>query len=114
MRMVLGTFVALLFTLFFAGVSLNAGNGPDGKALYESNKCSMCHAQDGKGNKKMKTVEESKLDLTDDETTKKSDAELSEVIKEGSSASKMKMKAYDKLSAEEVTALVKYVRSLKK
>jgi len=39
-----------------------------------------------------------------------SDAEAAKVIKEG----KGKMKAYSKLSDDEVKALVKYVRSLKK
>jgi len=85
----------------------------DGQALYLKS-CKMCHAEDGKGSlaisKSMK-VELSKLDLTDKETSNKKDDELAMVINDGAG----KMKGFkDKMSAEEVAAILKHVRSLKK
>lgn len=110
---IFGAFLTVLLLGMFTTVVLNA-TPPDGKALYTDNKCAICHAENGQGNKSMKSVDLAKLDLTDKETANKKDAELAKVIKEGSSASKLKMKPYDKLSDDEIKALVRYIHSLPK
>ncbi len=84
-----------------AGTAKPASN-IDGAALYTSNKCATCHGADGKG--KIKDAR----DFTDAAWQKKeSDAELAAVIKNG----KKPMPPYgDKLNADEIKALVAYVR----
>ena len=81
--------------------------GADAGALWAQH-CASCHGKDGSGS----TAMGKKLGIKD--YTKEqsfSDAEATKVIKDG----KGKMKAYkDKLSDDDVQALVKYVRSLKK
>lgn len=84
----------------------------DGKALFSTNKCTTCHGENGKGNEKMKGIvkgDMTKLDLTDNATTTKTDTELAKVISDGAKP----MKAYKDLSAEQISELVKYTRSLK-
>jgi mono/diheme cytochrome c family protein len=78
----------------------------DAAALFTSNKCATCHGADGKG--KIKGAR----DFTDAAWQKKeSDSELAAVIKNG----KKPMPAYsDKLSDEEIKALVAYIRSFGK
>ncbi len=81
--------------------------------MYEGS-CKTCHGLDGKGNQKvadMLKVDLSKLDLTDDETTKKKDAELANAIFNGAG----KMKGYrNKFSDPDVNAIVSHIRSLQK
>lgn len=102
-------FSALIFLWLPAGVVL--ANGHDGKIIYEKN-CKMCHDIDGKGSPKVAKalkVDSSKLDLTDKETSGKKDAELTKTITDGTG----KMKSFkDKLTQEEITVVVKYIRSL--
>ncbi|HWN99286.1 MAG TPA: cytochrome c [Blastocatellia bacterium] len=78
----------------------------DAAALFTSNKCATCHGADGKG--KIKGAR----DFTDAAWQKtESDAELAAVIKNG----KKPMPPYgDKLSDDEIKALVAYVRSFGK
>lgn len=78
----------------------------DAAALFTSNKCATCHGADGKG--KIKGAR----DFTDAAWQKKeSDAELAAVIKNG----KKPMPPYgDKLSDDEIKALVAYIRSFGK
>ena len=78
--------------------------------------CAKCHGKDGKGDttmgKKLKVK-----DYTDAAVqAKMTDEEMTKSIKGGikDDAGKTRMKAYDKLSDDEVKALVAYVRSLKK
>ena len=78
----------------------------DGASLYTANKCATCHGADGKG--KIKDAR----DFTDEAWQKKeSDAELAAVIRNG----KKPMPPYgDKLNADEIKALVGYVRTFGK
>ena len=79
------------------------------------NKCAKCHGEDGKGQTKMgqklgiRDYSDAKVQaaLTDDQIAKA----IKEGVKEGD---KTKMKGYSDLSAEEVKALVAYVRAFKK
>ncbi len=72
-----------------------------GKDLYDS-KCKMCHGADGE-----KTATPLNADAQ-----KKSDADLKATIEKGKPP---KMPAYGtKLSGEQIDALVKYIRTLKK
>ena len=94
--------------LFLAMIIASAGiaSAAEASATWNS-QCASCHGKDGSGN----TAMGKKLGVKDYSKEQGfSDAEAEKVIKEG----KGKMKAYNKLSDDEVKALVKYVRSLKK
>ena len=97
--------VSVIIAIVFA--SSTAAFGADASALWGQH-CASCHGKDGSGN----TAMGKKLGVKD--YTKEqsfSDAEATNVIKNG----KGKMKAYkDKLSDDDVKALVAYVHSLKK
>ena len=78
--------------------------------------CAQCHGPDGTANTPMGKKLQAK-NLTDAATQKAfSDADATKSIKEGVKQNgKVTMKAFgDKLSDDEVKALVTYVRSLKK
>ena len=86
----------------------------DAKENFEK-LCSKCHGPDGKGDTKMGK----KLEIKDFTDAKYQDSFKDEkattVIKEGlKDGDKMKMKAYEELSADEVKALVAYIRAFKK
>ena len=71
-------------------------------------KCAFCHGENGAGKGKVPAL--SAADIQ-----KKSDAEFKEAIEKGIKTPNGMMPAYGtKLSADQVDALVKYVRSLKK
>ena len=95
--------------ILIAAPSAMAGGGPDGAATYKS-KCAMCHGPDGAGQTPM--GKNMKLrDLRSAEVQKQTDAELVKWIADG----KGKMPAYKgKLSADEINALVAFIRTLKK
>jgi len=81
----------------------------DAAADYKA-KCASCHGADGKGDtgpgKAMKVK-----DLASDEVQKLSDADLTGAIEKG----KKPMPGYEgKLSKEQIDALVKYIRGMKK
>lgn len=81
--------------------------------IYKA-KCKSCHGEDGAG--KTKTGMKEKIaDMSAPEWQKKhTDADIREVIAEGSKDNK-KMKAFkDKLTPEQIDGLVKYVRTLEK
>jgi cytochrome c553 len=110
--------VVILFSAsLLAGIGLQPVNlaASDSKTSYEA-KCASCHAKDGTGNPKIISllkVDISKLNLTNEEVAKKSDAQLAKTIREG--IDKSKMKGYkDQFSEQEIAGLVKYIRSLKK
>ena len=99
----------LVLALLIAAPSAFAGGGPDGAALYKS-KCAMCHGADGSGQTPMaKTMK--MRDLRSADVQKQTDAELAKWIADG----KGKMPAYkSKMSADEINALVAFIRTLKK
>ncbi len=79
----------------------------DGAAIYKA-KCAACHGPDGTGQttvgKNLKV-----RDLSSAEVQKLSDAEMTKVLTDG----KGKMPK-SKLSADDMTAVIAFVRSLKK
>ena len=81
----------------------------DGMDVYNA-KCKSCHGEDGRGKAaiaKMMKLDMAGLDLTDAATTSKKDADWIKATEEGVG----KMKGYkDKLSAEEIKAVVAYMR----
>ncbi len=93
MKRILFAFVALSF----AGTAL----GADAAALFAS-KCAACHGKDGKG-----TAIGQKMGAKDITALKDNEAAIATVISNG----KGKMSAYkDKLSAEEIQSLAKFVK----
>ena len=80
----------------------------DGAAVYKA-KCASCHGPDGKGETAIgKSMKLRGLGSAD--VQKITDADLTKVISDG----KGKMPAYKgKLSADEIKALVTYIRTLK-
>ena len=101
MKTILRASLALVvLALIFSTYSF-ADAGADYKA-----KCAMCHGPNGEGKAAMKTKDFGSADVQ-----KMSDAELTEVIAKG----KPPMQAYDgKLSKEQISDLVKWIRTLKK
>lgn len=98
----------LIISVIAAGVFASSGVafGADAGALWAQN-CASCHGKDGSGN----TVMGKKLGVKDFTKEQSSDAEATNIIKNG----KGNMSAYkDKLSDADVTALVAFIRSLKK
>jgi len=80
----------------------------DGAAIFTKN-CAMCHGADGKGSSALQTP-----DFTDPKwqaATK--DKEMREVIKNGKKGTAMPAFG-DQLKDEEISAVIAYVRSLKK
>ena len=91
----------------FCARSANAQSA--GETLFKG-KCAMCHGPDGKGEVPMgkKLAVPS---LSAPEVQNQSDAQLTEAIGKG----KNKMPGYDgKLSKEQITSLVAYIRELGK
>ncbi len=80
----------------------------DGAAVYKA-KCASCHGPDGKGETSIgKSMKLKSLGSADVQKT--SDADLTKVIADG----KGKMPAYKaKLSADEIKAVVAYIRTFK-
>lgn len=81
----------------------------DAAADYKA-KCATCHGPDGKGDTAMGKTMKVK-DLGSAEVQKQSDADMATIIEKG----KKPMPGYEgKLTKDQIDALVKYVRSLKK
>ena len=106
-------------TVVFAVMSARAEEpaateGTDAKTTFET-KCAICHGKDGKG----ATTMGAKLgvrDYTDPKVQEAlKDEEMVKTIKEGiKKDEQVKMKPFgDKLSDEQIKAMVEYVRSLK-
>ena len=100
------TFLALaILAMMLAPLAAFAA---DGAAVYKA-KCASCHGADGKGETSIgKSMKLRSLGAADVQKT--SDADLTKIISDG----KGKMPAYKgKLSADEIKALVAYIRTLK-
>ncbi|PYV50804.1 MAG: hypothetical protein DMG92_06415 [Acidobacteria bacterium] len=81
----------------------------DAASLFKS-KCVLCHAPDGSGNSPSGKALKAK-DLRSEETQKKSDAELAQVITQG----RNKMPAFgQKLNLGQIQQLVAYIHELAK
>ena len=76
----------------------------DGAALYKA-KCAMCHGPDAAGKPAMKAPS-----LISDEAKKKSDADLTKAVTETAKHTP----AVKSLPADDVKAVVAYIRSLQK
>jgi mono/diheme cytochrome c family protein len=94
-------------TTSFPSVSVHAQDSIDGKKIYDS-KCASCHGIDGKistlglalGSKDLRSAEAQQV----------TDVQMKQLISEG----KDKMPAYkNTLSADEISAVIKYLRTLK-
>ena len=97
--------VLLILVVALAPVAFAA----DGAAIYKA-KCASCHGADGKGQSAM-GKKMNLRDLGSPEVQKQTDKELYDWTADG----KGKMPAYkDKLSADEIKALVAHMRTFKK
>lgn len=103
------------FGVASAAGAADAPKAADGGALY-AKQCASCHGKDGAGNPKMAKMlkaDPAALNLVDEASLAKSDADLAKVIAEGSPTNK-KMAAYGKkLKADQIAAIVAHIRSLK-
>lgn len=78
-----------------------------GENVYKA-KCAMCHGPDGTGNTPAGKTTKAR-DLCSDDVKKETDEEWTAIITNG----KNKMPAYDKkISADEMKAVIAYMRSL--
>ena len=89
---------------------LTAVGAEDGKALYEKS-CKACHGANGEGNAKLAAMMKVEMRaLSSPEVQSKPDADLKKIITAGAG----KMKPVKSLSGEQVSAVVAFVRTLKK
>jgi cytochrome c553 len=105
---------AMLLTIAACAAMIASASAADVKENWEKS-CAKCHGSDGKGDTKMGKKLEIK-DFTDAkfQDSLKDDA-MTKAIKEGvKDGEKIRMKAAEGLSDEEIKALVKYVRDFKK
>jgi len=94
--------------LLVSSLAFHAAVPADGAQIFKE-KCTMCHGADGKGFAALKTP-----DFTDPKwQASVKDQQIHDVIKNGKKGTAMAAFG-DKLSEEEITALVAYIRSLKK
>ncbi|HEV2352108.1 MAG TPA: cytochrome c [Terriglobia bacterium] len=109
MKLGLRTGSMMILAAAFAAVLAfaSAPQPPDDAGDLFKSKCSMCHGPEGKGFSAIHTP-----DFTDPKwQASKKDAELKDAIKNGRKDTMMKGFG-DKLSDEEISSLVKYIRSL--
>ena len=112
--MVTNLFARFILTLGLAAILLSVpgfaqgeGEAVDGAAVYKK-RCAMCHGQDGKGFKALKTP-----DMTLPEwQAAHTDEAITEVVKNGKKGTAMPALG-DKMSADEIKAVVAHVRTLK-
>jgi mono/diheme cytochrome c family protein len=104
--------VAQRTALLVAGLllfCLSARSADDVAALYKT-KCAVCHGADGSGNTPMGKALKMR-DLASDGVQAQTDTQLVAITSDG----KGKMPAYKgKLSDEQITQLIGYIRTLKK
>lgn len=111
-RLVLLVMVAIVALVFSAPMfAQDAAKIAQGEKVYAREKCSMCHSIAGKGNKK--------FPLDGVGTKLKADAIQEWMVSPKTAAAKAKstatpmMKAYEKMSKEDLEAVVAYMLSLK-
>ena len=105
----------LLLTLAFTSAALLSASAADGKAIYDKS-CAKCHGKEGKGDTKMGQKLGCK-DYTDAKVqTEMKDDAATKAIKEGlkDKEGKVLMKPAEDLSADDIKAVVAYMRTLKK
>ncbi len=105
----------VIITIALFAVSAFSLRAADVRTNWDNN-CAQCHGKDGRADTKMGKQLSAK-DLTDPKVQAAfTDAKATQSIKEGvKQGGKTTMKAFGgKLTAEEIKALVAYVRTLKK
>jgi cytochrome c553 len=105
---------AMMMTIAACAAMVVSASAADVKETWAKD-CAKCHGADGKGDTKMGK----KLDIKDFTDAKYQaslkDADMLKAIKEGvKDGEKVRMKAAEGLSEEEMKALVTYVRAFKK
>lgn len=101
---------AILILALAAFTTPAVANEPAGAVLYRQKACSGCHGSDGSGNTPAGKAVKAR-DLRSSEVQKQSDEELSAAIANG----RGKMPAFKSaLSAQQITEIVAYIRTLKK
>ena len=96
-------------TAILSATPSRADSAHPGKVVYDA-KCAKCHGENGNGDTKLGKTLKLK-DLASAEVQKMTDAEMTTLTTKG----KNKMPAYEKkLSAQEITDVVKYIRTFKK
>jgi cytochrome c6 len=100
--------IALLAVVVFGMVFSNFSPAQTGADMFKS-KCAMCHGPDGKGQTAMgKNL--NLRDLGSAEVQSQSDTDLTNIITNG----KGKMPKYDgKLTGDQITDVVKFIRTLR-
>ncbi len=107
--------IILTIAITFFVASAISARAADVRSNWDNN-CAQCHGKDGRADTKMGKQLSAK-DLTDPKVQAAfTDAKATQSIKEGvKQGGKTTMKAFGgKLTAEEIKALVAYVRTLKK
>ena len=105
----------IILTIATLGAALVTASAGDAKETWEKS-CAKCHGPDGKGQTKMGQKLSIK-DLSDAKVQEGfKDEEAFKAIKEGlkDKEGKTQMKAAEGLSDDDIKALVKHVRTLKK
>jgi mono/diheme cytochrome c family protein len=108
--------VAALASVLVLGVSFEAaaqaGSAARGQQVFEAQKCSLCHAVAGKGNKNG-ALDEVGSKLTADEI-RAWIVDPAEMTKKHNATRKPPMKSFASLPKEDVDALVAYLLTLRK
>jgi cytochrome c6 len=106
MKTLVASLAVLAVALVLSAKTFAADSGAD---VFKS-KCAACHGAEGKGDTGMGKSMKLK-DLGSDDVQKMSDADLTGIIEKG----KKPMPAYEgKLTKDQITDVVKYIRTLKK
>ena len=102
----------VMLALFASAIGANAQDLDKGAAVFAAQKCSLCHALDGKGNAKGALDEVgSKLKAEEIRQWIVTPAEMSAKVK---AERKPAMKAFPNLPKEDLDALVGFLQSKKK
>ena len=100
----------IVLPLAFVALFSRETSAEDGARLFQA-KCQTCHGTDGKGNPALKKVYGPGINIVDEASQAKDDAEWQRLVAEG--AVKGKMPAFKKtLSEENIGHIIAYVRSL--